>query len=125
MLNWLKDQWCNFAHGGGGIERNSSGALNWRCSTCGRWHNASVPLAEERRVVDAAMSGTDPAELYRCGNVPMAGDLVSFGSRDTRMIVSRVLYHNDATKLLCGDAEYSLPLTRLIARHGQPETPRT
>ncbi|MBM2294696.1 hypothetical protein JQX09_22480 [Sulfitobacter pseudonitzschiae] len=67
------------------------------------------------------MSDIDLPEFYACGAMPKAGDLVSFGSRDTRMIVSRVLYGNDETKILCGDTEYSLSLTRLVARHGQPE----
>lgn len=40
--------WCDITHGGGRIERDSHGRINWRCARCGRWSDHPVPLKDER-----------------------------------------------------------------------------
>lgn len=47
----LQDIWCDWVHGGGTIQRDEQGRINWQCSKCGRW-GEPVPLEEERRRVD-------------------------------------------------------------------------
>ena len=47
MKNWIKKQWCSYFHGGGTIERDSEGRINWRCAHCGRWSDMPVSLEEE------------------------------------------------------------------------------
>ena len=54
-MKWLKNLWCSWTHGGGRIERDELGRINWRCAKCGRWHDSPVPLAVERAVIDRDM----------------------------------------------------------------------
>jgi len=51
-MNWFKQKWCDWFHGGGDIKRDANGCINWQCRTCGRWGNP-VPKETERRVIDA------------------------------------------------------------------------
>lgn len=37
MIDWLKEKWCDWFHGGGRIARDCYGRLNWTCDRCGRW----------------------------------------------------------------------------------------
>ena len=43
ILDGLLLEWCSYTHGGGQIERDSSGRINWQCCKCGRWAN---PVSE-------------------------------------------------------------------------------
>lgn len=60
---------------------------------------------------------------YASGEAPMAGDLVEFGSRSERMLVTRVDDGPDYTLYVGGGimTDTQLPLMKLIARHGVPE----
>lgn len=70
------------------------------------------------------MAQTDPAPTYGCGSVAMVGDLIEFGTRHVRLLVT---YIDDETidwTISCGGRQFdsmSLPLMRLIARHGEKE----
>ena len=52
-MNWIKEFWCSWTHGGGHIKRDSHGRINWQCQKCGRWADA-VPLEQEKRMTDLA-----------------------------------------------------------------------
>lgn len=52
----LRALWCGWTHGGGRIERDPLGRINWRCAKCGRWSDNPVPIAEERRMTDEALA---------------------------------------------------------------------
>ena len=43
--------WCDWTHGGGHIDRDVQGRINWRCGKCGRWSDSPVPLNEEAAVI--------------------------------------------------------------------------
>lgn len=51
ILDGIASEWCNLTHGGGHIERDPSGRVNWQCNKCGRWAQP-VPEQEELSVVD-------------------------------------------------------------------------
>lgn len=53
MIEWLRKRWCELAHGGGRIQHDPQGRVNWRCSRCGRWADP-VPTDELQRIVDSA-----------------------------------------------------------------------
>jgi hypothetical protein len=53
-MNWLKQVWCSWTHGGGVIKRDHLDRINWQCSKCGRWADA-VSLEDECKVVEAHM----------------------------------------------------------------------
>lgn len=42
----IVDLWCEWTHGGGHIERDPSGRVNWQCNRCGRWAQP-VPIEDE------------------------------------------------------------------------------
>lgn len=44
-------EWCSWTHGGGRIERDPSGRVNWQCSKCGRWAEP-VSHADEANLLD-------------------------------------------------------------------------
>ena len=48
----LRKLWCNLTHGGGRIERDDHGRINWRCAKCGRWSDNPVPLTHEAAMID-------------------------------------------------------------------------
>lgn len=52
MREWLSRTWCAWMHGGGQIERDAHGRIDWRCARCGRWSGKPVPLTDEQKVVD-------------------------------------------------------------------------
>lgn len=52
----LKNLWCEWTHGGGHIERDPLGQINWQCAKCGRWSDHPVPVQTERQVVAAHAS---------------------------------------------------------------------
>lgn len=52
MWQFLKATWCDMTHGGGRIERDHLGRINWRCAKCGRWSNSPVPLRDETEMID-------------------------------------------------------------------------
>lgn len=54
-LAWIKKQWCAWTHGGGRIDRDPAGRINWQCSRCGRWSDYPVSRHDERRVIDSAL----------------------------------------------------------------------
>lgn len=58
-IAWLRAQWCAWTHGGGRIERDPSGRINWQCSRCGRW-DEPVSLEQERRLVDSHLLKEPP-----------------------------------------------------------------
>lgn len=33
----LAAEWCRLTHGGGHIQRDPTGCVNWQCNKCGRW----------------------------------------------------------------------------------------
>ena len=55
-MRFLKNMWCDLTHGGGRIERDEMGRINWRCAKCGRWSDFPVSHEDERRQTDAAIS---------------------------------------------------------------------
>lgn len=70
VFSWLRQKWCDVVHGGGRVLRDPQGRINWRCDTCGRWSDSPVPLAVERRLIDAdirAASTTQPADAAGAG----------------------------------------------------------
>jgi hypothetical protein len=50
----LVDLWCEWTHGGGHIERDPLGRVNWQCNKCGRWADP-VSAEDEAAVIDAAI----------------------------------------------------------------------
>lgn len=52
VRNKLKQLLCDWTHGGGDIQRDPLGRINWRCRKCGRWSPNPVPLQTEREVCD-------------------------------------------------------------------------
>jgi hypothetical protein len=54
----LVELWCSWTHGGGHIERDPLGRVNWQCNKCGRWADP-VSLADERAMTDAHVSGVE------------------------------------------------------------------
>lgn len=52
MWERIKVWWCSVTHGGGRIERDDQGRINWRCARCGRWSDHPVSRFEEARTVD-------------------------------------------------------------------------
>ena len=50
-MMWMKEFWCNMAHGGGDVKRDPQGRINWQCGKCGRW---SDPVAsdDEKELID-------------------------------------------------------------------------
>lgn len=64
---------------------------------------------------------------YRCGNFPMVGDLIEFGTRSKRLLVSSIQEDSGPYKISCDGHQYeetALRLMTLIARHGTPEKER-
>ena len=67
------------------------------------------------------MSDVDREPVYISGEYPEVGDLIEFGSRHKRLLVTSI---NDGPtfSMQCGQCNYfegSLRLMVLIARHGQ------
>lgn len=56
MTNYFQKVWCNFTHGGGAIERDAEGRINWRCAKCGRWSDHPVSESDERLVIDRELA---------------------------------------------------------------------
>lgn len=66
----------------------------------------------------------DQEPTYACGNTPMVGDLIEFGTRHTRMLVTRVFDSRPEYSIECGGSPHLMKgkmfdLMVLIARHGQ------
>ena len=40
----LAGEWCRLTHGGGHIQRDPTGRVNWQCNKCGRW---AEPVSQE------------------------------------------------------------------------------
>tara|TARA_R110002074_G_scaffold8131_19_gene34103 strand:- start:1922 stop:2176 length:255 start_codon:yes stop_codon:yes gene_type:complete len=62
---------------------------------------------------------------YACGNSPEVGDLIEFGTRHKRLIVTEIDAEGPETVLWCGRRQYgeqSMPLMVLIERHNAPRT---
>jgi len=57
----LADACCAYFHGGGHIERDEQGRINWRCATCGRWSGNPVPLCEEASTIGQHIKEADNA----------------------------------------------------------------
>lgn len=64
MGEWLKKKICQWFHGGGDINRDDQGRINWQCRKCGRWSDNPVPLIEENRVVGNEIA-RDAARVYK------------------------------------------------------------
>lgn len=52
ILDGIAVEWCNLTHGGGHIERDPSGRVNWQCNKCWRWATP-VDTEDERRAIEA------------------------------------------------------------------------
>ena len=86
IIEGLRDLWCDYTHGGGHIERDPLGRVNWQCDKCGRW-STPVPPEDERKTTDYAIWCADsqrtkiPAECWnvrcqlgnRCCRAPAGG----------------------------------------------------
>ena len=96
------------------------------------WHG--IVDEEADRVFEDAEDGEDDAAfedgtyqeypVYRCGNTPKVGDLVEFGTRCTRYIVTGIQDDCGPFTLYCGEYGFlasSLKLMKLVARHGQAD----
>ena len=70
----LREFWCEWTHGGGRIDRDELGRINWRCSKCGRWSRFPVPLKDERSMTDAAIARAREAERKAAGAAIKVGD---------------------------------------------------
>lgn len=73
------------------------------------------------------MSQTDPAPAYACDNVAMVGDLIEFGTRHVRLLVTYIDEESMDWTMSCGGRQFdshNLSLMKLIARHGCAEEPR-
>ena len=46
----LVGEWCSYIHGGGKIERDPYGHINWQCAKCGRWAEP-VTHADEQKLL--------------------------------------------------------------------------
>ena len=53
LAEWVSRLWCDWTHGGGSIERDEQGRINWRCRKCGRWSPHPVSLKDELRALAA------------------------------------------------------------------------
>lgn len=62
----LADCWCAYTHGGGRIERDPLGRINWRCAKCGRW---SIPVETQ---AEAAAVAEREAEIARLALINQA-----------------------------------------------------
>jgi len=56
MVNAIKSAWCAWTHGGGRIERDEMGRINWQCAKCGRWSDSPIPVETERYMTDRAIA---------------------------------------------------------------------
>jgi hypothetical protein len=45
--------WCDWTHGGGSVERDELGWINWQCRKCKRWGDHPVPLRSETTIIAA------------------------------------------------------------------------
>lgn len=73
------------------------------------------------------MSQTDPAPTYACGNIAMVGDLIEFGTRHVRLLVTFIDEDTIDWTMSCGGRQFdswALKSMKLIARHGCAEEPR-
>ena len=67
------------------------------------------------------MSHVDPEPTYACGNHPLAGDLVEYGTRHRRMLVLEVCDDQPLYTINCAGREYAaeaIGLMVLVARYG-------
>lgn len=62
VVAWWTRFVCEWFHGGGQIDRDPQGRINWRCSHCGRWSDNPVPLADEHAAIRHLLEGADNAE---------------------------------------------------------------
>lgn len=70
------------------------------------------------------MSQTDPAPTYACGNIAMVGDLIEFGTRHVRLLVTYIDEDSIDWTMSCGGRQFDsqfVRLMRLVARHGMSE----
>ena len=63
MIDWLKEQWCDWFHGGGHIKRDCYGRINWQCDRCGRW-GEPVERNDEDRIIDSVIAIEERARGY-------------------------------------------------------------
>ena len=67
---------------------------------------------------------TEQDTTYASGEHPKAGDLIEYGTRNIRLIVSQVIEEANEFYISCDGhryPHYTLRLMKLIARHGCPE----
>lgn len=70
------------------------------------------------------MNDVDIGPQYACGNFPRVGDLIEFGTRHTRLLVSQIYDDSGPFEMSCDGHRFgreSFSLMTLIARHGEPE----
>jgi hypothetical protein len=70
------------------------------------------------------MIHVDLGPRYGNGDLPMVGDLIEFGTRHVRLLVTYIDEETIDWTMSCGGRQFgsdSLRLMKLIARHGQPE----
>jgi hypothetical protein len=70
------------------------------------------------------MDDIDKAPTYASGQHPKAGDLIEFGTRHERMLVTSTDYQGPEFLIYSGCQKYGeqyLSMMVLIARHGVPE----
>jgi len=48
--------WCRWTHGGGRIERDEHGRLNWRGVKCGRWGDHPVERKDEWQPIGQSLA---------------------------------------------------------------------
>ena len=66
-MNWLKEFWCSWTHGGGHIKRDSQDRINWQCQKCGRWADPVLPVL--RQAIEQAEQAQPVAWLTDCYEV--------------------------------------------------------
>ena len=52
------------------------------------------------------MTGTDPAPTYACGNDAMVGDLIEFGTRHVRLLVTYIDEDTRDWTMSCGGRQF-------------------
>jgi len=58
---------------------------------------------------------------YACGNIPEVGDLISFGIKDKKLLITKISIDGTDIRIYSGDTVYkkhNLTDMRLVARHG-------
>lgn len=57
---------------------------------------------------------------YASGETPSVGDIVDFGTRSLRFVVTMIHEEGDEFMIMNGERKFDPSLAVLVARHGEP-----